>query len=162
MFQLQTVIVTLQVNIWCVFLGFLRAGPCLDLLDNCGFLFLPFILTGTLKVIYVILPAEMIFFSFSGIIFQDSFELFLKHDCTLWCTPLQIPHRLLKHPRNLFFLQRVTAIPIMKKYVQEAGDCHRFHGNFLLINFRQKLAARASLRWSQLPEVDPIFCLNRH
>lgn len=59
-------------------------------------------------------------------------------------------------------LQRLTVIPIMKKYVQEMGDCHRSCGNFILINLGQKLAAWASWHSSRLPEVDPIFCLNRH
>lgn len=53
----------------------------------------------------------------------------------LWCTPQQIPYGSQRHPRNPLSLLRLTVIPIMKKYVQEMGDCHRSHGNFILINF---------------------------
>lgn len=57
---------------------------------------------------------------------------------------------------------QIPMIPITEKYVQEMGDIHRSHGNFILINPWQELAARASRHSSRLPEVDPIFCLNRH
>lgn len=96
--------------------------------------------------------------------FHSGFFFFFSHAQSdpPQCTPQQIPAGSLKHPRNPFCLQRLTVIPIMKKYVQEMGDCHRSHGNFILINLGQKLATRASRHSSRLPEVDPIFCLNRH
>lgn len=75
------------------------------------------------------------------------------------CKPQQIPWNTPETPSSS---RDLTPVPIMKKYVQETGDCRRSHGSFILINLGQKLAARASRHSSRLPEVDPIFFLNRH
>lgn len=165
----------LQLNTVCFCLVSFVVGLCLDILVLCPLrdckwtcLSLSFILPQLYCKLFMS-PAcrnEKFSFFYHVPMFQRAlffFFLFFKHNQNPpHCTPQQIPAGSLKHPRNSFLLQRLTMVPIMKKYVQEMGDCHRSHGNFILINLGQKLAARASRHSSRLPEVDPIFCLNRH
>ncbi len=161
----------LQLNTACFCLGSFVVGLCLDILvlyplldckQTC--LSLSFTLPKLYSKLFMSSACRNEIFSFSYHVpaFQSVFFPPQHNQKTPQCTPQQIPAGSLKHPRNPFLPQRLTMVPIMKKYVQEMGDCHRSHGNFILINLGQKLAARASRHSSRLPEVDPIFCLNRH
>ena len=146
----------LQVNTVC---PWLHIGPCIVWREWA----FPFVVlhsdTTTLKVVNVRAACWNEIFLFV-IMFQGFQRAFLFFHPP-WCTPQQIPS--VRHPRNPFSLPRPTSDSNYEEICTRDGpDCQRSHGYFLLINLRQELAARASRHSSRLPEVDPIFCLNRH